>query len=65
MLDASRQESLGECYFHLREFERAKEHYWFSLNYISNKATVSDTEDTIERCNWYAEHFQSYLSNNR
>lgn len=62
ILNAGREQLLADCFFHVRNFQRAKEHYWYSLNYVSNHASINAVEDLIEQCDWYSEHFDRYRS---
>lgn len=60
-LDAKKEELLGESYFTLHNYQQARVHFWKSLNFISNKASVDRINDWIERCEWF-ELYNSKLS---
>lgn len=55
-LDAGKAQLLGQSYFRLRKFQRAKMEFWRSLNFITNQASVKRTDDWLERCDWYQAH---------
>lgn len=41
---------------HLKEWEKAKLHYWRALNYTSQEAEKSRIEERIELCSWFERH---------
>ncbi len=56
VLDAGKARLLGESYFHLKKFQRAKMEFWRSLNFITNQASIQRTDDWLEKCDWYQAH---------
>jgi len=61
ILDAGKAQLLGQSYFHLKKFQRAKMEFWRSLNFITNQASAQRTDDWLERCDWYEENRGHYL----
>jgi len=53
IFDAGREQLLGEAYFYTDKFQQAKVHFWQSLNFISNQASLQKVDDWLERCDWY------------
>lgn len=60
MLLFGKERMLGEAYFRLKDFQQAKIHFWQSLNYITNKASIQRIEDWIERSNWFENNAGNY-----
>jgi len=56
MLNAGREQILGQALFRLKEFGKARIHFWQSLNYVSNQASQDRVNDWIERCEWFETH---------
>jgi tetratricopeptide (TPR) repeat protein len=53
ILDESKEQLLGEIFFRQKKFQSARLHFWQSLNYISNEASIQRVDDWLERCEWY------------
>ena len=56
ILDFLRKQRLGQLYFKVGEFQKAKLSFWDSLNDISNEAYFIETEEWLKRCDWMEEH---------
>jgi tetratricopeptide (TPR) repeat protein len=56
VLNYSDQVLRATVYERLREWEKAKLHYWRALNYTPQEAAKSWIEDKIELCNWFERH---------
>jgi len=61
VLQYGKERLLGEAYFRLKDFQQAKVHFWQSLNFTTNKSSVQQIEDWIERCEWYENNATKYL----
>ena len=59
MLNAGREQTLGWALLRMEEFQRARAHFWQSLNYISNRASRERVDDLVERCDWLEENVKS------
>ena len=55
-LEFVRQQRMGKMLFRLGEYQKAKIHFWESLNFISNEAYFSETDEWLKRCDWMQEH---------
>jgi hypothetical protein len=53
--------SLGQASFALQKYEDAKIDFWGCRNYTTNGALIEETDDWIERCEWYGENGSRYL----
>ncbi|HTK82486.1 MAG TPA: hypothetical protein VL633_09365 [Bacteroidota bacterium] len=56
VLDAGKEEILGDAYFMLRSYQRARAHYWQSQNCNSTDAFAEHIADQLERSEWYENH---------
>ena len=52
VLEFSRQRRLGQLYSALGKYEKAKIHYWLSLNYLFRDAQGMEIETKIRFCDW-------------
>jgi hypothetical protein len=62
LLDGIREESLGRIWFRLGGYERARAHFWESLNECGTDANRRDIDDWISRCEWYQRQAASFLA---
>jgi tetratricopeptide (TPR) repeat protein len=53
VLEAGREELLGENYFRLKQYQQARAHFWQALNFISNRASAERIDDRLQRCDWF------------
>lgn len=56
VLDAGRERMLGEALFRLGKYEEARMHFWQSMNFITNRASLERVQDWLDRCEWFEEH---------
>lgn len=59
LLRAGREELLGEACFMLEEYQQARIHFWQSLNFRHNQASVGRVNDWLGRCEWYEENAEA------
>jgi tetratricopeptide (TPR) repeat protein len=62
ILDARREQLIGEAYFRLRNFQQARAHFWVSLNSISNDLSVQRVDDWLDRCEWFEQNGDRYIA---
>ena len=60
VLQAGKEQLLGEAYVMKKEYQLARIHFWQSLNYTTNKAAKQRIDDWLELCGWYEEHVKKY-----
>lgn len=56
LLEYLRERRLGFLYFKIGEFQKAKLHFWRSLNEVSNEAYFIEVDEWLKRCDWMQEH---------
>ena len=56
VLEAAKERMTAEAFFRVREYEHAREHFWQSLNFTSNRSSRERIDDWLERCSWYEEN---------
>lgn len=56
ILDFLQKQRLGQIYFKVGEFQKAKLSFWDSLNDVTNEAYFIETEEWLKRCDWMEEH---------
>jgi tetratricopeptide (TPR) repeat protein len=57
-LNARREQLAAQAFFHMQRYEEAKIHFWKSLNFTANRASILDAEEWIECCEWMsANHY--------
>ena len=56
LFDGIREQSLGRIWFAMGEYERARAHFWESLNSCPTAAERREVDDWIDRCDWYERH---------
>ncbi|MBI1804992.1 MAG: hypothetical protein HYR77_11065 [Ignavibacteria bacterium] len=59
ILNAGREQILGQALFRQKEFQQARAHFWQSLNYIPNQASRERVEDWLEQCEWFEKNFKT------
>jgi tetratricopeptide (TPR) repeat protein len=52
ILELSRRRRLGQLYFAVGRYERAKIHFWQSLNHVYRDAQALETEEKLRFCEW-------------
>jgi tetratricopeptide (TPR) repeat protein len=52
ILEFSRQRRLGQLFLSVGKYEKAKIHFWLSLNYLFRDAQGTDIEEKIRYCDW-------------
>lgn len=55
ILEFTRQRRIGQLYFRLHQFERAKTYFWQALNYTDREARILEIREWLERCDWMEE----------
>lgn len=60
-LGAGRELLVAEAWFKLRIFSSARIHFWQSLNFISNAASIDRVNDAIDRCEWFDVNAATYF----
>jgi hypothetical protein len=60
-LDAGREQMLGQAHFYRKEFQQSRVHFWLSLNYIRNNASVARVNDWLDRCEWFGRNAERML----
>jgi tetratricopeptide (TPR) repeat protein len=53
ILNAGREQMIGQAYFRMKNFQQARAHFWQSLNYITNETSRRRVEQWLARCEWY------------
>ncbi|HEV8538557.1 MAG TPA: hypothetical protein VGR15_06500 [Bacteroidota bacterium] len=53
ILDAGKEQLLGEACFMKGSYQQARMHFWQSLNFLRNQSSVNRVKDWIERCEWF------------
>ena len=61
VLQAGKEQLLGEAHFMKEEYQQARVHFWQSLNFISNQASIDRVNDWLERCDWFVVNADRYL----
>jgi tetratricopeptide (TPR) repeat protein len=52
ILEFSRQRRLGQLFSALGKYEKAKVHYWQSLNYLFRDAQATEIDEKLRFCDW-------------
>jgi tetratricopeptide (TPR) repeat protein len=53
ILNAGREQIIGQAYFRMKNYQQARTHFWQSLNYITNETSRRRVEQWLARCEWY------------
>jgi tetratricopeptide (TPR) repeat protein len=61
VLQTGKEQLLGEAYFMKKEYQQARIHFWQSLNFTSNQASIDRVNDWLERCEWFVINAERYL----
>src|SRR6267143_4219200 len=61
ILNARTERMIGEAQFRLKNFEKARAHFWQALNFISNAASAQRIDDWIDRCGWFEKDGGKFL----
>lgn len=56
ILDAGRERLFGEACFMTADYQKARAHFWQSLNFLDNQSSVNRINDWLERCKWFEEN---------
>jgi len=56
VLEFLRQRRIGRLFLKIGEYEKAKLHFWDSLNYVSNEAYVLEIGEMLKFCDWLQVH---------
>ncbi|MBI3005388.1 MAG: hypothetical protein HYY49_08220 [Ignavibacteriales bacterium] len=56
VLEYLRERRMGFIYFKLGEYQKAKVHFWRSLNEITNEAYFIEMDEWLKRCDWMEEN---------
>ncbi|MBI1807564.1 MAG: hypothetical protein HYR76_10990 [Ignavibacteria bacterium] len=54
ILNATKEQMQAQAFFMLKQYEQARAHFWQSLNYLTNEASIAKVNDWLERCEWFA-----------
>lgn len=52
VLEYLRNRRMGQLYFRVAEFEKAKMYFWQSLNYVEREERTLEMEEWLRRCDW-------------
>ena len=52
LLEFLLRKRLGQLYFRLEQYQRAKVNFWQSLNFAPHEAAVIQIEEWLRRCDW-------------
>ena len=55
VLEQTRENSLGLAYYRLGQYQKARVHFWLSLNFSSEIADQAVVEEWLDRCAWMEE----------
>jgi len=61
VFNSVREQMIGQAYFFMHNFQSARLHFWMSLNYVTNRASVRHIEDWLDRCEWFEKSGYRYL----
>ena len=61
ILEARKEQIIGESYFKMKNFQHAQIHFKQSLNFITNQASIDRIDDWLERCEWFEKNAERYL----
>lgn len=61
ILNARKEQLLGEAYFHLHEYRKASANFQQALKFITNKSYIKRIGDWIERCEWFEQNGERFL----
>ncbi len=57
LLDAGKEQLLGEAYFMKGDYQQAKRHFKLSQSFLSNQSSVDRINDWLERCAWFENNY--------
>ncbi len=61
VLNARVEQMLGEAFFQSKNFQRARAHFWQSLNFVTNEASADRVQDWVDRCDWFDKNGGRYI----
>lgn len=53
LLEHIRQRRIARAFFHQGKYQKAKMHFWQSLNFTTNEAHAFQIREWLERCDWF------------
>lgn len=65
ILNARAEQMIGEACFRLGKFQDARVHFWQSLNFVTNTASIRRVDDWLDRCEWFAANGGRYVASRR